>query len=56
MAKLKPSHNMSNRWNWERRKRKLKINDETVISYKLTPKELEEYLKDIDKREVVRVL
>ena len=26
-----------------------------VISYKLTPKELEEYLKNIDKREVPRV-
>ena len=55
MEKLKPSHNMSNRWNWERRKRKVTINDETIIIYKLTPEELEEYLKNIDKREVPRV-
>ena len=55
MTKLKPSHNMSKRWNWERRKRKITINDETIICYKLTPKELEEYLKNIDKREVPRV-
>ena len=40
-------------WNWDKKRKK--ISQDGVISYKLTKEELEEYLKGLKDRKIVRV-
>lgn len=42
-------------WNWNKKKKKVKGCDKGLITYKLSPKELEEYLKNIDVKPIIKV-
>ena len=42
-------------WDWSKNKKKKKISQDGVVSFKLSKKELEAYLEELEHKEIKRV-
>lgn len=42
-------------WNWDKKKKVMKIGEESVTTYKLNKKELEEYLNSLKYKSIRRI-